>query len=49
MDFCFLNDNSVFATISVSPKPSFSIWDTLMPPTNVKTLIQYYALEFGDF
>ena len=36
MDFCFLNDNSVFATISNSPKPSFSIWDALMPPTNVQ-------------
>lgn len=34
-DFCFINENSVFATISLSQKPCFSVWDMLLPPNNV--------------
>jgi len=47
-DFCFINENSVFATISLLQKPSFSVWDMLLPPNSV-SLLKIYSFYCDVF
>ena len=43
-DFCFLNEGSIFATLSQGQKNCINIWDTLLP-TRKSSIVNEYVIN----